>query len=98
MDLIKTHRDGTRANSATGTTETDDDADDDDDRATETETERAIARFDSQSAFGDSYRCVDRCVGERTIDRSRRARFESFGLSDDDDDDDDDHGDDPGRR
>ena len=78
----------------------DDDDDDDDDRGTETETERANARFDSQSAFGDSYRCVDRCVGERTNDRSRRARFESFGLSDDDDDDDDDdHGDDdPGRR
>jgi hypothetical protein len=44
MTLIYgTHRDGTRANSATGTTETDDD--DDDDRGTETE--RAIARFDS---------------------------------------------------
>ena len=44
--IYGTHREGTRANSATGTTETDDDADDAD-RATETETERAIARFDS---------------------------------------------------
>jgi len=46
MTLIYgTHREGTRANSATGTTETTETDDDADDRGTETE--RAIARFDS---------------------------------------------------